>query len=167
MLLMLAAVPLTQLVLFLVSGVSFSTHQQFAFLTGAPSQHLILFVVLRSLSRSGRTLGDIGLTSRWWVRECFLGVLLGVGILVFAAVLFTVLEPVIPASTPPGVMPRWGALLYGVALLTAVAPIEEVVWRGYAITLLRERLGVTAAVLVSAVGFGVAHWWGGLNLALM
>ncbi len=165
-LLVLAAVPLTQPVLFLLSGVSFSTHQKFAFLTGAPSQYLILFVVIRSLSRSGRTFGDIGLTSRGWVREGLLGVLLGVGILVFAAVLFTVLEPIIPASTPPGLMPRWGALLYGFALLSAFAPIEEVVWRGYAITVLRKHVGVTAAVLMSSIAFGAMHWWGGLNLVV-
>ena len=105
-------------------------------------------------------------TSRGWVREGLLGVLLGVGILVFAAVLFTVLEPIIPASTPPGLMPRWGALLYGFALISAFAPIEEVVWRGYAITVLRKHVGVTAAVLMSSIAFGAMHWWGGLNLVV-
>ena len=157
---------MTQACLFFLSGVSFSAHQRFAFLTGAPSQYLFLIVVLRSLSRSKWTLGDIGLTRRNWVREGLLGVLIGVALFVFAAVLFTALESILPASIPAGVMPRWGALVYGFALLTAFAPIEEVIWRGYAITLLRERVGVTGAVLVSAVGFGAMHWWGGLNLVV-
>jgi membrane protease YdiL (CAAX protease family) len=49
-----------------------------------------------------------------------------------------------------------------VALLTAFAPIEEIVWRGYAIKSLTQHLRSTgAAVLIASVAFGLMHWWGG------
>ena len=155
-----------QALLYLLSGASFSTHQQFAFLTGAPSLYLFLFVTLRVLSRSRWKLTDIGLARRGWVREALLGVPIGFALFLFAGVLFVALEPILPASTPGGAVPRWAAFVYGFAVLTAFAPIEEIIWRGYAITVLREHLGANAAVLVSAVGFGVLHWWGGLNLVV-
>jgi membrane protease YdiL (CAAX protease family) len=48
--------------------------------------------------------------------------------------------------------------------------IEEMIYRGYAITRLRSRFSLTAAILISCLFFGLLHWgqgpWGILKTAL-
>jgi membrane protease YdiL (CAAX protease family) len=65
-----------------------------------------------------------------------------------------------------GARPVWWSVVPATALLCAA---EELAWRGYAITGLTERLGLTAlaAVGASAVAFGLAHAaHGARNVAL-
>src|SRR5690625_7792639 len=60
-------------------------------------------------------------------------------------------------------MPLHSAVLLGIALVSVVlfmvliAPTEELVFRGYGMAGLEPRLGITGAIIVTAVLFGAQH----------
>ena len=74
------------------------------------------------------------------------------------------LAPLLPAGEEQGFVPdRWepehaGALVANAAVVVLVGPaVEELVYRGLGYSALRVHVGVTAAVLVSALAFAAAH----------
>lgn len=64
---------------------------------------------------------------------------------------------------PEAMMPLHPAALLGIALVSVVpfmvlnAPTEELVFRGYGMAGLEPRLGITGAIIVTAVLFGAQH----------
>ena len=165
--LVLLAAPLFQALLFFISGVSLATFSRFSFIPGMVTLYIFLGIVMWSLRQGGKRLADIGLVLNRWGREALLG--LGLGIVIFVLMSFLIfwVEKFLPSAVSREPRPLWGALLFGFALLTAFAPIEEIIWRGYAITILRKHLGRTwAAVLIASAAFGLLHWWGGLALII-
>jgi membrane protease YdiL (CAAX protease family) len=160
--LILLGAPLIQAAFLFASGVDFMTFSKFAFVSGALMEYLVLWLVLRFLSKDGRRLRDIGLRGDKWVKEALLGAGVGVLLLIVAGVGSYFVEQVLPSTISRDPRPTWAAWVYGLALVTAFAPIEEVVWRGWAITVLRELFGsVRLAVVAAAAAFGLIHWWGG------
>jgi membrane protease YdiL (CAAX protease family) len=166
--LVLLGAPLIQAAFLLASGLDFMTFSKFAFVSGALMEYVVLWFVLRFLARRGDHLRDIGLRSDRWAREVVLGAGVGVLLVVFAGVASYFVEQVLPSTVSRDPRPPWAAWVYGFALVTAFAPIEEIVWRGYAITVLRERFGsLKIAVLLASAAFGLIHWWGGPATMLM
>jgi membrane protease YdiL (CAAX protease family) len=158
----LAGAPALQTAMFFASRVDLATFSRFAFVAGALTEYVVLLLVIRFLRQQGSDLTDIGWRLTRWPRELLLGVGLGVALFVVAGVGSFFVEQVLPSSISRDPRPSWAAWVYGFALVTAFAPIEEIVWRGYAITVLREQLGSAwAAVLLASFAFGLLHWWGG------
>lgn len=148
--------------MFLASRLDLATFSRFAFVAGGLTEYVVLVVVVRFVHQRGRRLADLGLVSSRRVRETFVGIGVGVLLIIVTAVGGFFLEQVLPSTLSRDPRPTWAAWVYGLALVTAFAPIEEIVWRGYAITTLRERLGSThAAVIVASAAFALMHWWGG------
>lgn len=157
--------PCLQLAFFVASGVSFETHADFAFLTGIPALYLIGAFTWWLLRRRGRSWRDVGWDVEGWPREAVLGAAAGLGVMTLVAFLGFALEPVLPSAVSPEVRPRWAALVYGFGLVTAFAPIEELVWRGWAFHELRDLTGSRwLAVALCSAAFGLLHWWGGPGL---
>ena len=153
--------PLIQLGLFLLSGVSFQTHAAFAFVTGIPALYFIGGLVWWLMRRRGSEPRDVGWETEGWLREAAVGAGSGVCVMVLVAVLGYAL----PSEVPRGPRPTWAALVYGFGLVTAFAPIEEFVWRGWAYTELVDVTGSRwLSVGVCSVAFGALHWWGGAPL---
>jgi membrane protease YdiL (CAAX protease family) len=154
--------PALQWLLFVASGVTFATFSRFAFLAGMLTEYIAFAFVLLILRRAGMRLSDIGLNAERWGRDTLVGIGAGVVLFVVSGVLMVVIEPILPSTLSRDPRPPWAAVVYAFALLTAFAPIEEIVWRGYAIKSLTQHLRSTgAAVLIASVAFGLMHWWGG------
>jgi CAAX protease family protein len=112
------------------------------------------------------TLADLGLVLVVLV-PWYLGIVL---VSALSAVLFNGGRPVPGNSTQLFVQhPRGIGILLMALLVSAVAaPIcEETFFRGMLFRLLRDRLPFAAAVLLSAVAFGLAHASPRINLALL
>jgi len=87
------------------------------------------------------------------------------GILVMlSGLMTTAVERFLPSAISREPRPLWASLLFGLGLVTAFTPIEEIIWRGYALTSLREHLSTWVAVVIASVAFGLMHWWGGVAL---
>lgn len=163
----LAGAPLFQGLLFLASGASLETHYRFAFLSGMTTEYIFFAVVLWFLRRNDLHLADVGLSLQGWAVEGAIGI--GTGLLLFVAmgILIVGLTPLLPFIQSARPRPPWAAWVYGFALLTAFAPIEEIVWRGYAISALREHMRrFWLSALIASLSFGAMHWWGGWGLVV-
>jgi membrane protease YdiL (CAAX protease family) len=166
--LVLLGAPLIQAAFLFASGLDLLTFSKFAFVSGALMEYVVLWLVLRFLASRGDRLHDVGLRADRWPREVVLGAGAGVLLLVVAGVGSYFVEQVLPSTVSRDPRPLWAAWTYGFALVTAFAPIEEIVWRGYAIAALRERFGsLKIAVPLAAAAFALIHWWGGPATMLM
>ena len=160
--LVLLGAPALEALLFVASGVPFETFSRFTFIWGAPTEYIVFAVVLLFLRRGRVGLADLGLKGDGWGREVLVGIGAGVSLFLLSAVIMGPLEQVLPSTLSRDPRPPWAALVYAVALVTAFAPIEELVWRGYALRCLGEHLPRRCqAVLLASGAFGAMHWWGG------
>jgi len=168
LLLILLGAPLFQWVLFILSGVSFETHYQYAFLSGMAMEYIFLCLVVWFLRKNGRSLADIGFRSpERWFREILIGLGAGVALFLLMGILNWLLALIFTSPEIAAHRPVWAGWVYGFALLTAFAPIEEIIWRGYAITLLREHIRHTFLVVtIASLAFSLIHWWSGLGLVV-
>jgi len=164
--LVLLGAPAVYVLVFACSGLSFRAFSNYAFVAGMAVEWVFLLIVLWSLRRAGKGVKDIGLTAVRLPREVLLGVGMGLVFGMASGGLITVLEMFLPSGISREPRPLWAALVFGFALVTAFAPIEETVWRGYAITSLRPRLGTMGAVAAASAAFGLVHWWGGVALVV-
>lgn len=165
--LVLLAAPVATLALQVVPGVDAGTHARLSFLPGAVLSYLLLWGVLRSLRRRGVALADLGLSTAAWRRELAIGIVVGLGLAVVVLVAAWLVGRFLPfAPGLAGGLPAWSRWGYSIALLVAIAPAGEVVWRGFAIATLWGRIGLAPAVTVSAAAFGAQYWWGGPALVV-
>lgn len=156
--------PALQALFFLLSGTTFEVHSRFAFLSGMVMLYLCFALVLWFMRQRGARLADLGFSKNRWGREVLMGIGAGILLFLFSGLLFVGIEKILPSAISREPRPLWATLIYGFALITAFAPIEEIIWRGYAIKALEERFKKRwLAVLVASVGFGLVHWWGGLG----
>jgi membrane protease YdiL (CAAX protease family) len=127
---------------------------------------LVLWFILR---RGGWRWGDIGWRFGNW-RQVALDVLVGVagGALFYwldEAAIGPAVEKICGALhwTYPGlarVHPQPSPMLFAAMIVTSTlfaGTVEESIYRGYAITALRQRLGTAVAALVTSAFFGVLH----------
>lgn len=159
--LILLGAPALQALLYVASGVSSDTFSRFTFIWGAATEYVVFGVVLLFLRRRRVSLADLGVNGERWGREVLVGIAAGVSLFIFSGVLMVLLEPILPSTLSREARPTWAAWVYAVALVTAFAPIEEIVWRGYAIRCLGEYMRRWQAALVASLAFGLMHWWGG------
>ncbi len=162
--LILLGAPALYVFIFVISGVSFETFSNYAFLAGMVVEYIFFGIVLWFLRRAGKHLSDIGLVMDKWPREVLLGLGLGVALFMLSGILIAIMESFLPYALSREPRPLWASLLFGFALVTAFAPIEEIIWRGYAVTFLRQHLNVWLAVIIASATFGLMHWWGGVAL---
>jgi len=158
--------PALYALMFAVSGVSFATFSRYAFIAGMVTEYIFLGIVVWFLCQRGKRLADIGLVMSRWPREVLLGLGLGVVLFMLSGLMTTAVERFLPSAISREPRPLWASLLFGLGLVTAFAPIEEIVWRGYALTSLREHLSTWVAVVIASVAFGLMHWWGGIALVV-
>lgn len=156
--------PALYVFIFAISGVSFVTFSNYAFLAGMVVEYVFLGIVVWFLHQEGKRLTDVGFKKDRWQREVLLGVSLGLALFMLSGILITIAESFLPSAISREPRPLWASLLFGFALVTAFAPIEEIIWRGYAITFLRQHFNTWIAVIIASVAFGLMHWWGGLAL---
>jgi len=156
--------PALYALMFTISRVSFATFSRYAFIAGMLTEYIFLGIVVWFLRRVGKRLADIGLAMGRWRREALLGLGLGVVLFTLYGMMTTVVEKVLPSAVSREPRPLWASMLFGLGLVTAFAPIEEIIWRGYALTSLREHLSTWTAVVIASVAFGLMHWWGGVAL---
>jgi membrane protease YdiL (CAAX protease family) len=95
-----------------------------------------------------------------WARAAGLSVLVLAGVFVFAGIL----EPFLKPGQEQGLVPdKWepahaGAFVFNFVVVAVFAPVvEELTFRGLGFTLLLERFGRVAAVLLVGLLFGLAH----------
>jgi membrane protease YdiL (CAAX protease family) len=130
----------------------------------------LLLLILWALRRDGLSLRDVG-----WRRggkPLLGGVIAGIAIGGTIALLYlTVLQPLlvmvqrsvgdyVPAESQ---FPAFGSslLLYFLANVALAPFVEETIYRGYALTQLRQRFSGGLAGLISVVSFALLHWSGG------
>ena len=125
---------------------------------GALAMALVgLLMVRLDGNRGSRGIGEtLGLNGRpkGWLRMGQ-GFLLGGAIMLATAGLLWMLGMVHWHRTP---MAGWRDLLMGLWLYISVGFYEELMFRGYAFSRLREGLGDGRALAVSALLFALAHW---------
>jgi len=131
-------------------------------------EYIFLVLVVWFLRKNGRSLANIGLKRpERWSLEILIGLGAGVALFVLIEIVSWTLSPVFPSPETTAQRPVWAGWVYGFALVTAFAPIEEIIWRGYTITLLREYLRhIFIVVTIASVVIGFIHRWGGLGLVV-
>ncbi len=160
--LVLLGAPALEALLFVASGVPFATFSRFTFIWGAAMEYIVFAIVLLFLRRAQVRLTDLGLKGAGWRREILVGIGAGVSFFILSGAVMVPLEQVLPSTLSREPRPAWAALVYAIALVTAFAPIEEIVWRGYAMRCLGEHLQRRwQVVLLASLAFGLMHWWGG------
>ncbi|MFQ6059016.1 MAG: lysostaphin resistance A-like protein [Anaerolineae bacterium] len=163
-LVVLLGAPALYVLMFVISGVSFATFSRYAFIAGMVTEYIFLGIVVWFLRQTGKRLADIGLVMDQWRREALLGLGLGVVLFMLSGIMITTVERFLPSAISREPRPLWASLLFGFGVVTAFAPIEEIIWRGYAVTFLRQHLNTWVAVIIASVTFGLMHWWGGIAL---
>ncbi len=134
-------------------------------------QLLLIPLLLRTLRADGLTLRDIGWQlpagQKWW-RESLIGILVGaplglIYIFGLSPLLATVQRVVGDYVPPDQILAGLGSAMVPFFIANVVlAPfMEENIYRGYAITRLRQRFGVFSTFVLSCLFFGLLHWTGG------
>ncbi len=98
------------------------------------------------------------------------GILLAILYLYWLAPLLETLQRIFGDYVPPGaVLPTVSSsiVLFFIANVLLAPLVEETLYRGIAIPLLTNHLGVLWAVVLSCVFFGLLHWAGGLWYMLL
>lgn len=145
---------------------SFTEYARVAFVPGMLVEYLFALALLLVLRHRGAGMASVGWRGR---RPGDLVVGIGTGIALFLAfgLVAAGLAKVLPAVDFRGPRPAWATWVYGFGVLTAFAPVEELLWRGYALSRLKTLgLGMPAAVTLSSTAFASLHWWGGLALVV-
>lgn len=163
-LVVLLGAPALYVLMFVISGVSFATFSRYAFIAGMVTEYIFLGIVVWFLRQTGKRLADISLVMDQWRREALLGLGLGVVLFMLSGIMITTVERFLPSAISREPRPLWASLLFGFGVVTAFAPIEEIIWRGYAVMFLRQHLNTWVAVIIASVTFGLMHWWGGIAL---
>lgn len=140
-------------------------------------KNILLFLILLGFLRvAGLRLGDIGWKipqgSALWLLQCLIGVAAGallgfLDLYVIAPLSRTValrLGVQHYLSSSNASMTQGSSLAVWLITLILLAPIvEESIYRGYAITQLRDKIGLAWAVVVPSLFFGLLHWGLGLD----
>jgi len=104
------------------------------------------------------------------VRGLVPGLVLGVVYVFALSPLLTTLQTTFGDYVPPGdILPTLRSdLVPFFCANVAFAPfVEETLYRGYALPLLRRRFGVVGALAISCLCFGLLHWMGGIWYILL
>jgi membrane protease YdiL (CAAX protease family) len=153
------------LALFVVEAISNPGPGFYTGLSAVQSLALVGGVVFWLRYMKPAPLSALGSTERLW-RNLAMGALVGVAILVAAAMAGALLQQIVsallghhvkpPQRIPGSVRGRW---LWALGpTLVVFAPIgEEMFFRGFLYRALRKRFAVAPAVVISAAAFGLAH----------
>lgn len=102
------------------------------------------------------------------VREGFLGAIIGIGLgvayIFWLSPLHIYLQTNFGDYVPTGqVLVSLGgsAIIFFLANVLLAPFVEERLYRGYALTQLKQRFGTGKAIIISSVFFGLLHWMGG------
>lgn len=134
-------------------------------------QLLLLALLLRTLRADGLTFREVGWRfaagQNWW-REALIGTLVGAPLgLLYIFVLSPLLataQRVIGDYVPPDqILVSLGSavLPFFIANVVLAPFVEENIYRGYAITRLRQQFGVFSTAVLTCLFFGLLHWTGG------
>lgn len=130
-------------------------------------QSLVMAVLVIGLvRRTGASWADLGLHRRNLGRNIITGLLGGIVVSFLVAFLLALLvfltgrfpEEQEVARRIAGVAPNWRLIWPAVAVVIAAPIAEELYFRGMIYPVLRARIGVDAAVLVSALFFSALHF---------
>jgi len=131
--------------------------------------HLLLFALLTNLlSRRNIDLSSIGLQipHRTVATEIVIGLVGALALYLFKEFAVDSLRAIIAGNSP-----TFNSLfrfdLSGIYVPMAVAAaglvfVEESIYRGFAIPRLSQRFGVTGAIVISSIFFGLLHWGNGV-----
>ena len=134
-------------------------------------QTLLLLTFLRTIQADKLAFRNIGWQlpagQKLW-QEVLIGVLVGVPlgflyIFVLSPLLATVQRVVGDYIPPEQLLPSLGSAIipFFVANVVLAPFVEENIYRGYAITRLRQRFRVSGTFFLSSLFFGLLHWAGG------
>ncbi len=136
------------------------------------AQIILLFVLIFTLRKENLTFADIGWrlqTGQSFQVEMLLGSIIGVGLGLLYPPVFSPLVETLQKSVgdyvPPGeIVPALGSYIvpFFIANVLLAPFVEENIYRGYAITKLRQRYGQGLTLLTTCVFFGLLHWAGGI-----
>jgi uncharacterized protein len=140
-------------------------------------QIILVLLLLRALRVDGLTSRDIGWQlppgQSWW-RESLIGIVVGAPlgflyIFVLSPLLATLQRVVGDYVPPEQILSTLGSALVPFFIANVVlAPfVEESIYRGYAISQLKQHFGVPITFILSCLFFGVLHWTGGFWYMLL
>jgi membrane protease YdiL (CAAX protease family) len=144
-------------------------------LKGAELLMVLAFTYLLGRLIDRREFRDFGFRfARGWLGDLALGLALGAGQIVFVVAVEWAAGWLILARPDTAAFVQGAAdAAFGVLLFASVALGEELIFRGYVQTNLREGAGPAIALLLSSILFGLFHslnpnitWLGWLNIAL-
>lgn len=139
-------------------------------------QIILLLIVLRAMRREGLTFKTIGWQpgeNQHTLQEALLGggagIVLGLLYIFVLSPLLTSLQQVWDYIPPGELLTSLGAALIPFVIADVLlAPfVEEILYRGYAWTLLAEKFSKPVTVLLSCALFGLLHWTGGFWYILL
>lgn len=134
--------------------------------------HLALFALLiLILRRSGEGLRDIGWTARGSettvAREILVGISAGAGLYLFKELVIDSAEALLFGRTPTfNSLFAFDAASLDIPLAVAgvtLVFIEESIYRGFALPIIRAKTGIVLAVLITSAAFGLLHWGNGIE----
>ncbi len=116
---------------------------------------ILLMWVLTCLRSEKRGLTEIGLTTDWLRREAVIGLLVGLGLWIFAQIPGWLLRLI-------GIDFSYGSWLIADAptrwfYAIGIGVCEEIIWRGYALTELHRLYRLSVSVVLAVVAFVVFH----------
>jgi membrane protease YdiL (CAAX protease family) len=111
-------------------------------------------IALLGMRKQGVTFRDVGVSKKsFGVRHIFLAVILGIGCFVLLNLLPSLLgiyEQAAPTNSA-------GSFMFFVSSVTLAPVVEEFIFRGYAISMLKDKLPVWAVILIPSVCFSLIH----------
>lgn len=128
----------------------------------------LLVVILRKEEQKVFDFGWINGKDSGIVREISLGLMIGIGLgvvyIFWLSPLHVYLQSTFGDYVPAGqVLSGLGgsAVIFFLANVLLAPFVEERLYRGYALTQLKQRFGTGKAIVISSVFFGLLHWMGG------